>query len=112
LSVTTEKSVLGQIPTIFANLALILIMLVGLLLLRRQGGGMFGLTPILWRQVWWRFCPAVIFSINFNSFALQGSHLAINCYSHWDPASSKSGYFVDHSLLVYLDYGVGDSCSE
>ncbi|KAI0274122.1 hypothetical protein BGY98DRAFT_95053 [Russula aff. rugulosa BPL654] len=50
LSVTTEKSVLGQIPTIFANLVLILIMLVGLLLLRRQGGGMFGLTPILWRQ--------------------------------------------------------------
>jgi hypothetical protein len=60
MSVTTERSVLGLVPTIFADLALILIMLVGLLLLRRHGGGMFGLTPILWRQVWWRFCLAVI----------------------------------------------------
>jgi hypothetical protein len=41
-------------------------MLVGLLVLRRRGAGMFGLTPILWRQVWWRFCLAVILSINFN----------------------------------------------
>jgi hypothetical protein len=43
-------------------------MLVGLILLRRHGGGMpgFGLTPILWRQVWWWFCLAVIFLINFN----------------------------------------------
>ena len=41
-------------------------MLVGLILLRRHGGGMFGLTPILWRQVWWKFCLAVILSINFN----------------------------------------------
>jgi hypothetical protein len=64
--VTTERSVLGLVPMIFANLALILIMLVGLLLLRRHGGGMFGLTPILWRQVWWRFYLAVILSNNFN----------------------------------------------
>jgi len=27
-------------------------MLVGLLLLRRHGGGTFGLTTILWKQVW------------------------------------------------------------
>jgi hypothetical protein len=42
----------GLAPTIFADLVLILIMLVGLLLLRRQGGGTFGLTTILWKQVW------------------------------------------------------------
>jgi hypothetical protein len=66
LSVKPEKSVLVLVPTIFADLTLILIMLVGLLLLRRHGGGTFGLTPILWRQVWWRFCPAVILSIDFN----------------------------------------------
>jgi UPF0716 family protein affecting phage T7 exclusion len=52
LFVKSEKSVLGLIPTIFADLVLILIMLVGLFLLRRRGGGTFGLTPILWRQVW------------------------------------------------------------
>jgi hypothetical protein len=51
LSVTSEKGVLGLVPTIFADLVLLLIMLVGLLLLRRHGGGMLGLTPILWRQV-------------------------------------------------------------
>jgi hypothetical protein len=39
-------------------------MLVGLLLLRRDGGGMFGLTPILWRQVLWQFCLTVILSID------------------------------------------------
>ena len=64
--ITTEKGVLGLIPTIFADLALILIMLVGLLRLRRHGSGMFGLTPILWRQVRWRFCLAVILSIDLN----------------------------------------------
>jgi len=65
----SEKSVFGiagAIPTIFADLALILIMLFGLLLLRRHGGGIYGLTPILWRQVWLRFCLAVILSIDFN----------------------------------------------
>ncbi|KAF8492441.1 hypothetical protein F5888DRAFT_916359 [Russula emetica] len=55
LSITTENSVLlGLAPSFFADLVLILIMLVGLLLLRRHGGGTLGLTPILWRQgvVW------------------------------------------------------------
>jgi hypothetical protein len=66
LSVKSEKNVLGLVPTIFADLTLILIMLVGLLLLRCHGGGMLGLTPILWRQVWWQFCPTVILSIDFN----------------------------------------------
>ncbi len=55
LSVTTESCLLALIPTIFVDLALLLIMLVGLLLVRRGGGGggggLFGLTPILWRQV-------------------------------------------------------------
>ncbi|KAI0274119.1 hypothetical protein BGY98DRAFT_1117716 [Russula aff. rugulosa BPL654] len=52
LSVTGEKSVLrlSLVPTIFADLSLILIMLAGLLLLRRNGGGTFGLTPFLWKQ--------------------------------------------------------------
>ena len=63
---TAERRVLGLVPTIFVDLVLILIMLVGLLLLRRHGGGMFGLTPILWRQVRWRFCLAAILSIDFD----------------------------------------------
>jgi hypothetical protein len=47
LSVTTEKSELGQISTTFADLILILIMLIGLLILRSDDGGTLGLTPIL-----------------------------------------------------------------
>ena len=66
MPVTTEKIALGLVPTIFVDLVLILIMLVGLLLMRRHGGGTLGLTPILWRQVWWRFYLAVILSINFS----------------------------------------------
>lgn len=62
----TERGILGIIPTIFADISLVLIMLIGLLLLRRHGGGMFGLTPILWRQVRWLFCRAVILSVDFN----------------------------------------------
>jgi hypothetical protein len=81
LSVTTEKGVLGLIPTIFSDLVLLLIMLVGLLLLRRRGGGMFGLTPILWKQVCWWFCLAVILQLILMSFASQGSHLANTCYN-------------------------------
>jgi hypothetical protein len=98
LSVATEKGVFGLIPTILSDLVLILIMLVGLLLLRHGGGGMFDLTPIPWRQVWWQFCLAVM---NSMSFASLGSHSAITCYSYPGPASSKSGYFGVHSLLVY-----------
>jgi hypothetical protein len=71
----TEKALFDIIPTIFADLSLILIMLVGLLLLRRHGGGMFGLTPILWRQVWWSFCLAAILSIDSNVLFLSRESL-------------------------------------
>jgi hypothetical protein len=35
-------------------MALLLIILAGLFVLRRNGGGTFGLTRLLWRQVRWR----------------------------------------------------------
>ena len=37
------------------DIALLLIMLVGLFRMRRDGGGMFGLAQVLWRQVLYRF---------------------------------------------------------
>ena len=43
------------------DIALLLVMLVGLLRLRRQGGGMVGIGQVLWRQVGWQFCPPVLF---------------------------------------------------
>ncbi|KAI0274125.1 hypothetical protein BGY98DRAFT_95060 [Russula aff. rugulosa BPL654] len=67
-------NVLGLIPTIFADLVLILIMLVGLLLLRRHGSGTFGLATVLWRQavIWLSLAivsgtpPAVIAALSTN----------------------------------------------
>lgn len=43
-------------PTLIAMLAtdvsLLLLMLAGLLHMRRDGGGTFGLSKLLWKQVW------------------------------------------------------------
>jgi hypothetical protein len=52
LSVATKKGVLGLNPTIFANLALLIIMFVGLIILRRHGYSRVGFTYFLWKQVW------------------------------------------------------------
>ncbi|KAF8494700.1 hypothetical protein F5888DRAFT_1716127 [Russula emetica] len=52
--VNTKSSVLSLLPAIISNLVLLLIMLVGLLILRRHDGGTFGLSRVLWKQgvVW------------------------------------------------------------
>jgi hypothetical protein len=41
-------------------MALLLIMLIGLLILRRHGCGKFGLAHLLWKQVWCRLLPGVV----------------------------------------------------
>jgi hypothetical protein len=47
-----ETSRLEFIPVVLVtDIALLLIMLVGLFRLRREGGGTFGLSQFLWRQV-------------------------------------------------------------
>ena len=43
------------IATLFTDIALILIMLVGLLRLRRHGGGWLDLGHLLWKQVRWQY---------------------------------------------------------
>ena len=47
----TASNTLTVISIVITDIALLLIMLLGLLRLRRYGGG-FGLTNILWKQVW------------------------------------------------------------
>jgi len=42
------------------DIVLLLIMLVGLLRLRCRGGATFGLTNLLWKQVWCQFSLIVI----------------------------------------------------
>ncbi|KAF8473059.1 hypothetical protein DFH94DRAFT_149353 [Russula ochroleuca] len=45
-----ESGLLNFIPTILSHTVLLLIMLVGLLKLRRRDGGTFGLVRLLWKQ--------------------------------------------------------------
>lgn len=47
----TESNKPNIIVTFIADIILLLIMLVGLLRIRRQGGGTFGLGQLLWKQV-------------------------------------------------------------
>ncbi|KAF8473063.1 hypothetical protein DFH94DRAFT_695989 [Russula ochroleuca] len=48
--VNTESCILSYIPAIISDMALLIILLVGLLVLRRHGGGTFGLARLLWKQ--------------------------------------------------------------
>ncbi|KAF8473062.1 hypothetical protein DFH94DRAFT_695988 [Russula ochroleuca] len=49
--VKTEPGILSYIPAIISDMALLIILLVGLLVLRRRhGGGTFGLARFLWKQ--------------------------------------------------------------
>ena len=55
---STKYSIIGSL---FSDLALLLIMLVGLLRMRREGSGAFALGRTLWKQVrWWPFPLAVV----------------------------------------------------
>jgi len=49
----TKSITLTLIAMVVTGIVLLLIMLVGLLHLRRHGGGTFGVTHLLWKQVWW-----------------------------------------------------------
>jgi hypothetical protein len=44
------------------DMILILIMLVGLIILGRNGSSSFGLTPLIIKQVWWQLLLAVVSS--------------------------------------------------
>ena len=54
---------------------LLLIILAGLFVLRRNGGGTFGVARLLWKQVRWRFSSALVRLI-LSIFYSQGGHLA------------------------------------
>jgi hypothetical protein len=58
-------------------MALLLIVLAGLFVLRRNGGSTFGLARLLWRQVRWRFSPTLVGLIwLIYYYYSQGGHLA------------------------------------
>jgi hypothetical protein len=47
----SERSSLNLIAMLITDIALLVIMLVGLLRVRTSGGGTFGLSKLLWKQV-------------------------------------------------------------
>ena len=49
--VKNTSSALGFIATILADIVLLLIILAGLVAMRYRGGGEFGLTRLIWKQV-------------------------------------------------------------
>jgi hypothetical protein len=56
---STKPAIIGSLVS---DIGLLLIMLIGLLRLRRESGGFLALGRTLWRQVrWWQFPLAVVF---------------------------------------------------
>ena len=49
--VKSNSNALGFIATIIASMVLLLVILAGLLVMRGRGGGVFGLTRLIWKQV-------------------------------------------------------------
>ena len=61
MTINTPSNTAALIAMAVTDIILLLIMFVGLLRLRRHGGGRFGLARLLWKQVRWLFfSPAVI----------------------------------------------------
>jgi len=59
-----ESGVLNLVAMLVTDIALLLIMFVGLIRLRLQGGLKFGLIQLLWKQVWsWFLLAAVLSSL-------------------------------------------------
>jgi hypothetical protein len=59
---STKPAIIGSLVS---DIALLLIMLIGLLRLRREAGGAFALGRTLWKQVrWWQFPLAVVLPIH------------------------------------------------
>ena len=56
-----ESNALGFIVTLTADMVLLLIIFSGLLVIRFRGGGAFGLTRVLWKQVRFSLAADLLF---------------------------------------------------
>jgi hypothetical protein len=84
-------------------MVLLLIIFASLFVLRRNGGGTFGLTGLLWRQVRWRFSLDLVRLILL-FFYSQGGRLARTWLRNRDSNSRKSGESLVRSLFVYTPF--------
>ena len=82
-------------------MALLLIVLVGLFVLRRNVGGAFGLARLLWKQVRWRFSLALV-RLNFNFFSKGIIWLVLGSAIEIPPLVSLASLSL--SLCVYTPF--------
>src|SRR5882672_12144725 len=91
-----ESFELTLIATLITDIALLLIVLVGLLRLRCPGGCSFALGRLLWNQVRWCLFPQHLMLSKFTRVPhMKGGPLALACHRRRGPASgmSLSTYF-------------------
>ncbi len=60
VTINTPSNTAALMSMAVTDIILLLIMFVGLLRLRRHGGGTFGLARLLWKQVRWLFSLIVV----------------------------------------------------
>ena len=94
---------------VVTDIVLLLIMLVGLLRLRRHGGGTFGVTHLLWKQVWWQLSPQVLSSIDTYSFHKGICWLLLATAAGVPPAVSPT-FFSPVSFLSSPYNVIGFQC--
>jgi len=96
-----ESFELTLIATLITDIALLLIVLVGLLRLRCPGGCSFALGRLLWNQVRWCLFPQHLMLSKFTRVPhMKGCPLALACHRRRGPASgmSLSTYFPTPSF--------------
>ena len=61
------------------DIALLLMMLVGLVRLHHGGYATFGMAQLLWKQVWWIFSRQLRLFCLINMFHWKGCNLDLTC---------------------------------
>lgn len=80
MQLNLKSGLLNIIAVPFTDIALLLIMLIGLFRLRGYGASTFGMTKVLWRQVCYVFLLATTLTIHEYVFLLKGCLLALGRY--------------------------------
>ena len=80
MQLNLKSGLLNIIAVPFTDIALLVIMLIGLFRLRGHGSSTFGMTKVLWRQVCSEFLLVAALTIREYVFLLEGRLLALGCY--------------------------------
>jgi hypothetical protein len=91
------------INLLVTDVILLIIMLTGLLRLRRGAGGSFYLSQLLWKQVGHCRFLLVVMSLSHFIQNSSGCHLARYCHRRRTPTSGKPGQLIIvHPVFLYL----------